>query len=68
MAKEGSSLMPHKRNLIGSEGISGLSRVQFGYVASALKLVTLMLEMNKNYKHHAIGMSANILSPHIKPL
>lgn len=42
--QKGSSAMPHKRNPIGSENISGLSRVIRGYMVSAYENVPLWHE------------------------
>ncbi len=42
--QKGSSAMPHKRNPIGSENISGLSRVMRGYMLSAYENVPLWHE------------------------
>lgn len=42
--QKGSSAMPHKRNPIGSENISGLSRVMRGYMVSAYENVPLWHE------------------------
>ncbi|WP_322906630.1 adenylosuccinate lyase [Paenibacillus campi] len=42
--QKGSSAMPHKRNPIGSENISGLSRVIRGHMVSAYENVTLWHE------------------------
>lgn len=42
--QKGSSAMPHKRNPIGSENISGLSRVIRGYMMSAYENVPLWHE------------------------
>ncbi|HJV45448.1 MAG TPA: adenylosuccinate lyase [Bacillota bacterium] len=42
--QKGSSAMPHKRNPIGSENISGLARVIRGYMVSAYESVSLWHE------------------------
>jgi len=42
--QKGSSAMPHKRNPIGSENISGLARVLRGYMVSSYEDVTLWHE------------------------
>ncbi|KXG42607.1 adenylosuccinate lyase [Tepidibacillus decaturensis] len=42
--QKGSSAMPHKRNPIGSENISGLARVLRGYMVSAYEDVSLWHE------------------------
>ena len=42
--QKGSSAMPHKRNPIGSENISGLARVMRGYMISAYENVPLWHE------------------------
>lgn len=42
--QKGSSAMPHKRNPIGSENMSGLARVIRGYVTTAYENVTLWHE------------------------
>ncbi len=42
--QKGSSAMPHKRNPIGSENISGLSRLMRGYMLSAYENVPLWHE------------------------
>ncbi|MBU0997540.1 MAG: adenylosuccinate lyase [Firmicutes bacterium] len=43
-SQKGSSAMPHKKNPISSENISGLSRVLRGYVFSAMEDITLWHE------------------------
>lgn len=42
--QKGSSAMPHKQNPIGSENISGLSRVLRGFVTSAMENIALWHE------------------------
>ncbi|PWF99803.1 adenylosuccinate lyase [Levilactobacillus bambusae] len=42
--QKGSSAMPHKRNPIGSENVTGLARVLRGYVVTAYENVTLWHE------------------------
>ncbi len=42
--QKGSSAMPHKRNPVGSENISGLARVIRGYMMSSYESVTLWHE------------------------
>ncbi|GBF10806.1 MULTISPECIES: adenylosuccinate lyase [Tepidibacillus] len=42
--QKGSSAMPHKRNPVGSENISGLARVLRGYMVSAYENVSLWHE------------------------
>ena len=40
--QKGSSAMPHKRNPIGSENMTGLARVIRGYMVTAYENVPLM--------------------------
>lgn len=42
--QKGSSAMPHKRNPIGSENITGISRVIRGYITTAYENITLWHE------------------------
>ncbi|CAD2074019.1 adenylosuccinate lyase [Phocicoccus pinnipedialis] len=42
--QKGSSAMPHKRNPIGSENVSGIARVIRGYITTAYENVTLWHE------------------------
>src|SRR5699024_8176798 len=44
IGQKGSSAMPHKRNPIGSENVSGLARVIRGYVTTAYENVPLWHE------------------------
>src|SRR5699024_2859077 len=42
--QKGSSAMPHKRNPIGSENVTGIARVIRGYVTTAFENVPLRLD------------------------
>ena len=44
--QKGSSAMPHKRNPIGSENITGLSRVIRGYITTAYENFTFFCRTN----------------------
>ena len=51
----GSSAMPHKRNPIGSENITGLSRVIRGYMATAYENVALWHERDISHSSAAVS-------------
>jgi adenylosuccinate lyase len=59
----GSSAMPHKRNPIGSENLSGLARLLRGYAVSALENVPLWHERDISHSsvERVIGPDATIL-------
>ncbi len=59
----GSSAMPHKRNPIGSENLSGLARLLRGYALSALENVPLWHERDISHSsvERVIGPDATIL-------
>ena len=47
--QKGSSAMPHKRNPIGSENITGISRVIRGYITTAYENVPLWHERDISF-------------------
>jgi adenylosuccinate lyase len=59
----GSSAMPHKRNPIGSENLSGLARILRGYAISAMENVPLWHERDISHSsvERVIGPDATIL-------
>jgi adenylosuccinate lyase len=59
----GSSAMPHKRNPIGSENLSGLARLLRGYAISALEDIPLWHERDISHSsvERVIGPDATIL-------
>jgi adenylosuccinate lyase len=59
----GSSAMPHKRNPIGSENLSGLARLLRGYALTALENVTLWHERDISHSsaERVIAPDATIL-------
>jgi len=59
----GSSAMPHKRNPIGSENLSGLARLLRGYALSALENIPLWHERDISHSsvERVIGPDATIL-------
>ncbi len=59
----GSSAMPHKRNPIGSENISGLARLLRGYALSALENIPLWHERDISHSsvERVIGPDSTIL-------
>jgi len=59
----GSSAMPHKRNPIGAENLSGLARLLRGYAVSALENVPLWHERDISHSsvERVIGPDATIL-------
>jgi len=59
----GSSAMPHKRNPIGSENISGLARLLRGYALSAMENIPLWHERDISHSsvERVIGPDATIL-------
>ncbi len=59
----GSSAMPHKRNPIGSENLSGLARLLRGYAVSALENIPLWHERDISHSsvERVIGPDATIL-------
>ncbi len=59
----GSSAMPHKRNPIGSENLSGLARLLRGYAVSAMENVPLWHERDISHSsvERVIGPDATIL-------
>lgn len=61
--QKGSSAMPHKRNPILSENLTGLARLIRGYAASSLENVALWHERDISHSsvERVIGPDANIL-------
>ena len=59
----GSSAMPHKRNPIGSENLSGLARLLRGYAAAALENIPLWHERDISHSsvERVIGPDGTIL-------
>lgn len=59
----GSSAMPHKRNPIGSENLSGLARLLRGYAVAALENIPLWHERDISHSsvERVIGPDATIL-------
>jgi adenylosuccinate lyase len=59
----GSSAMPHKRNPIGSENLSGLARLLRGYALSAMENIPLWHERDISHSsvERVIGPDATIL-------
>jgi adenylosuccinate lyase len=59
----GSSAMPHKRNPIGAENISGLARILRGYALSALENIPLWHERDISHSsvERVIGPDSTIL-------
>ncbi len=63
MGQTGSSAMPHKRNPIGSENLSGLARLLHGYAIAALENIPLWHERDISHSsvERVIGPDATIL-------